>query len=224
VSKIHRVDQGTPEWYALRIGIPTASMFHKIITPGGKPSAQARGYMYRLIAERLLNEQMESGLDRIEHIERGKMDEPNARAQLSFTHNLELEPVGFVTDDAGRMGCSPDRLVAGSPEAVEIKCPAPWTQIGYLLDGPGDDYRPQVQGQMLVGEFEKVHFYSWHRQMPPKYLITNRDEKYIAVLFGLLDRFLDELDAETARARKMGSYAAYIRERAPELTNPLLAG
>jgi len=213
VSKIHRVDQGTAEWHALRIGKPTASMFHKIITPKtGKPSTQAQEYMYRLIAERLLNEEMEDGLGRIEWVERGKIEEPNAAAQMSFTHNLELEPVGFVTSDDGRLGCSPDRLIVGKNEAVEIKCPAPWTQIGRLLDGPGEDYRPQVQGQLMIGEFDKVHFYSWHRRMPPVYAITGRDERYIALLRDLLNRFLDELDAETERARRMGSFAAVMRE------------
>lgn len=212
MSKKHFVDQGTEEWHALRIGKPTASNFHKIITPKtGKPSSQARPYMYRLIAERLLNEPMEDAADRVEWVERGKIEQPNAEAQLAFTHNLELEPVGFVTDDAGKLGCSPDALIVGKAEAAEIKCPAPWTQIGYLLDGVGDDYRPQVQGQILIGEFERVHFYSWHGRMPPFYQITNRDDRYIALLEPLLRAFCDELERETERARKLGSYQEFVR-------------
>ena len=217
MSKIHRVDQGTAEWHALRIGLPTASMFHKIITPGGKASEQGRKYMYRLIAEILLNEQMDDGIGNQEWVERGKIEEPNAAAQLEFAHNLQLEPVGFVTTDDGRLGCTPDRLVVGKPEAVEIKCPAPWTQIGYMLDGPGNDYRPQVQGHLLIGEFEKVHFYSWHPRMPPVYAITTRDEPYIKTMSRLLADFLDDLAEETERARRMGSFSAFARhiERDP---------
>ena len=211
MSKIHRVDQGTAEWHALRIGVPTTSNFHKIITPGGKESAQARGYMYRLIAETLLNEPMDDGLGHLEWVERGKIEEPNAAAQLEFAHNLQLEPVGFVTTDDGRMGCTPDRLVVGKPEAVEIKCPSPPTQIGYLLDGPGNDYRPQVQGQLLIGGFERVHFYSWHPRMPPVYVITERDEKYIKLMTELLEPFLDKLERETERVRRMGSFSAFYR-------------
>ena len=217
MSKHHRVDQGTAEWHAVRIGIPTTSNFHKIITPGGKASAQARPYMFRLIAETLLNEQMEDGADRQEWVERGKIEEPNAAAQLEFAHNLQLEPVGFITTDDGRMGCTPDRLVVGRPEAVEIKCPAPWTQIGYMLDGPGKHYKPQVMGQLLIGEFERVHFYSWHPRMPPVYDITKRDEPYIRDMRDLLDKFLDKLDENTEKARRMGSFAAFARhiERDP---------
>ena len=33
---IHQVEQGTPEWFAVRLGIPTASNFAKIITSTGK--------------------------------------------------------------------------------------------------------------------------------------------------------------------------------------------
>jgi len=33
---IHEVEQNTPEWLTLRLGIPTASMFDKIVTPAGK--------------------------------------------------------------------------------------------------------------------------------------------------------------------------------------------
>lgn len=211
MSKKHFVDQGTDEWRAIRIGLPTASNFHKIITPKtGKPSTQAREYMYRLIAERLLNEEMEDNTH-TEWIERGKLEQPNAERQLQFTHNLELEPVGFVTTDDGRLGCSPDMLVVGKPEAVEIKCPAPWTQIGRLLDGVGDDYRPQVQGQLLIGEFEFVHFYSWHPRMPPVYVKTVRDERYIRLLQPLLHAFLDELDRQTEKARSLGSYQEFVR-------------
>lgn len=212
MAKKHFVDQGTEEWRALRIGVPTASNFHKIITPKtGKPSTQARGYMYQLIAEKLLNEQMEDGANRVEWVERGKIEQPNAERQLQFTHNLELEPVGFVTTDDGRLGCSPDALVVGKSEGVEIKCPLPPTQIGYLLDGLGDDYRPQVQGQILVAEFDHVHFYSWHPRMPPVYLRTVRDDRYIQILEPLLHKFLDELDTETERARSLGSYQEYVR-------------
>jgi hypothetical protein len=40
--KIHNCTQGTEEWRKLRAGIPTASEFHKIITPKtGQLSKQA---------------------------------------------------------------------------------------------------------------------------------------------------------------------------------------
>ena len=92
-------------------------------------------------------------------------------------------------------------------EAVEIKCPAPQTQTKYLLDGPGDDYRAQVQGHLLVGdEFQACHFYTYHPQMPPYHKITLPDRHYMVALQSALNAFCDALDVMTARARSLGAY------------------
>jgi hypothetical protein len=190
----------------VRLGIPTASQFHKVLTPTGKISSQCTAYSYRLIAERLLKESMDDQLGHVEWVQRGKQEQPNAERQLEFANGIKLDPVGFITSDDGRIGCSPDALIRGKPEAVEIKCPAPWTQVGYLLDGPGNDYRPQVQGQLLVGEFDRVHFYSWHPRMPAFHLATQPDGPYIRELRSALDAFCDLLDKQTERARALGAY------------------
>ena len=209
--KHHKVDQGSAEWYAVRLGIPTTSNFHKILTPGGKASTQARAYMYRLTAERLLRDTMDDQIGHVQWVEHGKMEEPHAAQQFEFITELQLEDVGFITTDDGRLGSSPDRLIKGRPECVEIKCPAPWTQIGYLIDGPGTDYRPQIQGQLLVGEFERGHFYSWNARMPPAHIITPRDEAYIRLLAPAMRAFLDELEAMTEKARALGAYVTTVR-------------
>jgi hypothetical protein len=204
--KVIQCEQGSEEWYEARLGRPTASQFHKIVTPGGKPSRQAQGYMYRLIAETLLHESMDDYLGSVQWIERGKMLEGDAAAQFEFTHNVELESVGLVTTDDGTMACSPDRLVAGRRAAVEIKCPAPWTHLGYLLDGPGADYRPQVQGQLMIGEFEQVVFYSYHPRCPAAEFVAHRDEPYIRVMRQLLRDFREQLAAALDRARALGIF------------------
>jgi hypothetical protein len=217
MSKIHRVDQGSAEWYKLRLGIPTASMFHKIVTPGGKESTQARAYMYRLIAERLLRDTMDQ-MPYVEWAERGKVVQPQAEQQFELVNEVKLEPGGFVTTDDGRLGCSPDALVMikGVPcEPVEIKCPAPWTQIGYLLDGPGNDYKPQVQGQLYVGAFDLAHFYAYHPQMPAAHVQTERDQKFMKTMADLLERFLDTLDKDTERARSLGAYVVTTTFESP---------
>jgi len=216
MSKLHRVDQGSAEWYRLRLGIPTASMFHKIITPGGKPSEQARGYMYRLIAERLLRDTMDQ-MPHVEWVDHGKAQQPMAEAQFALVNEVELEPGGFVTTNDGRLGCSPDALIMkpASAQPVEIKCPAPWTQIGYLLDGPGVQYRPQVQGQLHVGNFDVAHFYSYHPQMPAAHVVTERDRAYIASLSSALEAFCDLLDRDTERARALGAYVVVTNFETP---------
>lgn len=217
MSKIHLVDQGSAEWYAVRLGIPTASNFHKIVTPAKGELSTAKtmwDYMHRLIAERLLKDSMDSQL-KVEWIEHGKAEEPHAAQHFEFTNSVHLEPVGFVTNDEGRLGCSPDALIRGSREAVEIKCPAPWTQIGYLLDGPGADYQPQVQGQIWVGQFECVHFYSYHPRMPAQHIPTLPNPNYLPKLSSALSYFVDELDRRTERARALGAYVVTERVTRP---------
>lgn len=206
MSKLHFVDQGTTEWWKLRRGRPTASQFHRIVTPTGLASTQARAYMHKLIAERLLGETIEDDRYHGGWMERGTDLEPIAIERFATLKELTLQKVSFVTTDDERYGCSPDCLVKGSVEAVEIKCPAPWTQVRYLLDGPGTDYKAQVQGQMLVGGWKAVHFFAYHPQMPSAYLYTLRDEPYIRVMAEILDSFCKELDRETNRARSMGVY------------------
>lgn len=199
-------DQGSFAWYEARLGVATSSQFHRIITPGGKPSKQAIPYMYRLIAELLLRDVMDDYIGHVQWIERGKLLEPDAVSQFEFTHNVVLEPGGFITSDDGRIGCSPDRIVAGRREGVEIKCPAPWTHLQYLIEGPGDDYKPQVQGQLMVGEFDAVTLYSYHPRCPPAEYLTHPDEKFIRVLSQLLTDFLEQMDERLARCRALGAY------------------
>lgn len=206
--RVLSVQQGSQAWYEARIGIPTSSQFHKIITPSGKPSSQATAYMYRLIAEVLLHETMDDYLGHVQWVERGKLLEGDAVAQFEFTHNVVLEPGGFVTTDNGRLGCSPDRIVAGRHEVVEVKCPAPWTHLEYLIEGPGKDYRPQVQGQLLITDYDAVHFYSYHPRCPPAEYVTHRDVPFIRTMVQLLNDFLEQLDERLERCRSLGAYVA----------------
>lgn len=200
------VEQGSAAWYAARLGIPSASNFSKIITPGGKKSDQAKKYKYRLIAERLLRESQDDEIGHVRWVSAGKENEPFAAAHFQEVEGVELKKCGFFTTDDGRLGCSPDRLI-GDNQAMEIKCPAPFTQVGYLLDGLEDAYTAQVQGQLIVTGFEAIHFFSWHKQMPSVHKITKPDKNYQKVLKGYLSEFCDELDRDLERARAMGVYA-----------------
>ena len=56
---LHEVAQYSEGYDRLKIGIPTSSNFHKIITPQGKPSKQWREYACVLIAERILQHKIE---------------------------------------------------------------------------------------------------------------------------------------------------------------------
>ncbi|HEV2098729.1 MAG TPA: YqaJ viral recombinase family protein [Stellaceae bacterium] len=207
----HRVAQGSGEWLTLRAGMPTASQFHRIVTPAKwQLSKQARGYAFRLAAELLLNEVTES-IEGVEWIERGKELEPKAVEAYEFGQEIETQPCGFLTTDDGRLGATPDRLIVGAPAALEIKCPAPWTHLEYMIDGFGADYVVQAQGQIFVGEFDFVDRYSFHPSMPAVPQRTYRNDEQQRILGQALRYFLDMRDEILECARRQGVFAEHRR-------------
>jgi hypothetical protein len=60
VPILHDVPQYSEAYDRLKLGLPTSSVFAKIITPGGEPSQQWKSYAYHLIAERLLGRKVDS--------------------------------------------------------------------------------------------------------------------------------------------------------------------
>ena len=192
-------EQGTPEWFAARLGIPTASSFDKLITPTGKPSSQAKGYMCELLAEWLLNRDVKSFAGN-EWTERGQALEPEARAQYEFITDRQINTVGIVyMDDRKLVSASPDGLAfdAGTESymhGLEIKSPSPAVHVEYLLsDTMPDKYKAQVQGSMLVTDLDRWDFVSYHPDMDPAIITVRRDEKFIKTLSDILDQFVDEM-------------------------------
>jgi len=197
--------QGSDAWITARLGIPTASNFDKILTPGGKLSESARKYAFYLAAEHLLHRQLDS-IDNLEWVARGKDLEPEAVKNYEFLQDVQTREVGLITTDDGRIGASPDRFIIGKNAGLEIKCPAPHTHMGYMIDGFGKAYRVQVQGQLYVAELDFVERYSYHPEMPPVLEHTTRDEPYIKLLADALDQFCDDLAEIIRKAKSSGFF------------------
>lgn len=206
--------QGTPEWHRLRLGIPTASEFHRIVTPAKcELSKQSRQYMFRLVAEAVLHRPIEETIA-TEWIARGKDLERDAVRLYEIESAVRTLPIGFILTDDRKVGCSPDRLIQGLHAAVEIKCASPHVHLQYLMDGFGDDYKPQVQGQLWVGEFEWVDRFGYHPELPPATTRTHRDDGYITKLTRAVYDFLEQRDALMEKARALGLFE--VRSRLAE--------
>lgn len=189
--KIHDVEQGSDEWLKLRIGIPTASEFDKILTPGGEPSKQWEAYAHKILAEEMLGRPIEGY--KSQAMLAGTEREPESVAHYEFFYDIECTKVGFITDDAVRMGCSPDRLI-DTDGMLEAKNPEPHTHVGYLIDGKiNQTYWPQLQGQLFVAERAWVDVMSYYPDMPPKIVRVGRDEAYIKKLSDALWVFGNKL-------------------------------
>jgi hypothetical protein len=201
--KVHACHQGSQEWLYLRAGIPCASQMHRIITPTGKASTQAETYKFELLAERIL------GRPLVEHIswamDRGSALEKKAVQYFSFETDYKTEEVGFITDDLERWGCSPDRLV-GEHSLLEVKAPEIAEHMQNLLQD-GHAYKKhfiQVQSQMWIAERSEAWLLSYHPDLPWSLQRVNRDDKFIAILVPLVEKFCNELEQLSQYAKERG--------------------
>jgi hypothetical protein len=196
----HDVAQYSDEYDRLRLGIPTSSNFHKIITPQGKPSKQWREYACVLIAERILQQKIE--FYNSPAMERGLIAEADAVDWYEFDQDVTTQRVGFITDDNHTLGCSPDRLV-GAEGLLEIKAPLPHTQVDYWISGEiSERFRPQLQGQLYISQRSWVDIVCWHDVLPKLVMRVEPDEKFIEALdrelliFNyFIDRVMDKIRA-----------------------------
>jgi hypothetical protein len=197
----HNVQQGTPEWLQLRLGIPTASRFDDILTPKArKYAASARKYINELVAEWIVGEPLDSFTSFA--MEHGTMYEPEARSWYEFDTDTQVETVGFVTNDAGTVGCSPDGLV-GADGITEIKCPQPIRHVENVLGGDIATIG-QVQGCIWVCEREWVDTISYHPRIAPAVVRVWRDDEYLAALATAMDQFSDELAQAKEQVEALG--------------------
>lgn len=187
------IEQGTPEWHSIRAGKPTASEISKIVTSTGKISAQRTEYLYRLAGERVLGTVEQNGLNTV-WTRRGTELEPEARSVYAMEAEVEVEEVGFITDDQGQYGCSPDGLIIPN-KGLEIKCPSLSVFVGYVLGGKlPTEYKVQVQTSLFITGFERWDFFAYYPDMKPFQLTIEPDLKFHEILKEELERFCDDLE------------------------------
>lgn len=190
--KIIECVQNSPEWFAARLGKPSASNFDQIITTKGEPSKQRTKYLYRLAGERVAGKAEETYQNA--NMLCGVEMEKEARELYQIMTDEEVVQVGFCTDDEGKYGASPDSLV-GDKGGLEIKCPLMSTHVGYLIEGTlPTDYFTQVQGNLLVTGREWWIFESYYPAIKPFIIKVERDEKFIKALKIELEIFVQELE------------------------------
>lgn len=189
------IEQGTPEWFACRAGIPTASNFATVMAKGeGKTRSQ---YMRKLAGEILTGEISEQFSNA--HTDRGNEMEGDARATYAFINDVQMTQVGFIRN--GNKGASPDSLV-GDKGGLEIKTALPHIQIDRLiLDRLPPEHKAQVQGNLWIAEREWWDFVSYWPKLPLLTVRVYRDEDYIKTMSDEIDRFNDELAALVERIR-----------------------
>lgn len=180
--RVSEFEQRTEGWFAERLGKPTASSFHRLITPTGKKCSSADNYINELVAERITGKQTSTFTS--EAMQRGADMEPEARSTYELITSKKVSDIGLCLHDILDCGASPDGLIDDGKGVLEIKCPMQHTMVGYLRAGdvlPGK-FIPQVQGQLWITGLEYCDFLAYHPEMKVLLAQIQRDEEYIEKL------------------------------------------
>jgi putative phage-type endonuclease len=204
---IEMMDQGSEEWFTIRIGKVTASRVADVIakTKTGY-SASRDNYMAQLVCERLTGQKGESFTNAA--MQHGTETEPLARAAYEALKDVLVDEVGFVPHPTIEMaGASPDGMV-GEDGLIEIKCPNTATHIDTLLSQtvPGK-YNTQMQFQMACTGRKWCDFVSFDNRLPEELQLfvmrVPRDEVFIRLIEAEIVQFLAELDDKINKLMKV---------------------
>ncbi len=200
---LYDIQQGTPEWFEVRRGIPTASNF-KTIMVGGKGCDT---YKRKLAGELKTGRPAEAF--KTPAMQRGNDMEPEARDYFSRKQMVDVTQCGFVRRklSSGRyVGASPDGLFKAGigallPDSIlEIKTMQPDLMIASRQDGYNPNECPsehvsQVQGNLWVTDMKRAELIVYYSGMGCNHYTVARDERYIAELVKAVERFDVELAA-----------------------------
>lgn len=207
--QIFDYEQYSPEWWALRTGLPTASQFAKVMakTPKGNgPGATQKTYMRKLAGEIITGKPMESYSNG--HMQRGHEEEAESLDLYALIANEDPEKVGFILNSIKKMGASPDALV-GDKGVVEIKSKTADLLIEWILkDQFPPEHKAQCQGHLLVSEREWVDIVGYSPGMPLFLKRAHRDEGYIKIMSSEIDRFNEELQVLVEQIKIYGHFKA----------------
>lgn len=181
------MQQGTPEWLAMRAGKFTGSRFADLMaTTRSGPSASRTNLIVTLALEILTGEPEQTYQN--DAMRRGTELEPFARGAYEAHTGELVEQVAFIEHPTmPYVGVSPDGLL-GSDGLIEIKCPASQAKhLAALRDGShAAEYRWQIQGQLWVTGRQWCDAVSYDPRFPEGLQLAihrvERDEKAIKAL------------------------------------------
>ena len=195
--RLYTYPQRSPQWYAARTGVITASRFKDALDTlkSGAPGAKRLAYRDDLVTERITG-------DLTDHyatwqMKRGTDLEPDALKAYEQVTGLTVDPVGFTMLDDLPIGASPDGFVSMTG-MVEFKCPASgaemvkaWTDWPAFFAG----YEAQVRGQMWVAEREWCDLCVYHPKFPLLVRRIEWDEEKQNALRDSIVKFESEVSA-----------------------------
>lgn len=198
---IIEVDQQTPEWLQMRVGMVTGSRVADVIAKRVKGTGELKcraDYRMEIICECLTGRASEHYVTPA--MEWGIETEPLARAAYEMRLDIDTQPGGFaIHDEISRFGASPDGLI-GADGVLEIKCPTTATHLEWIQNGIlPPEYQPQMLAEMACTGRAWCDFVSFDPRLPKKLQLFvrryPRDDERIAAIEGEVLTFLEEVIA-----------------------------
>lgn len=181
------IAENTPEWFAARVGIPTASLLSDIMSNERGNKGGPGAPFFKLVDEKCA--EIIAGVIRPTGTsfaaQRGVDLEPLAlKVYAEMTGEVIRKP-GLLMHKSLRFGASPDAVRVSDGNIVEVKCPESWPAVVRLrCDQDVSDYRDQIQGQLCVTGAAWCDLVVFDDRLPPDSAMTvirvPRDEKHIA--------------------------------------------
>lgn len=198
--KVIDCEQGTPEWFAARTGVITASRFKDAcsVLKSGEPAQASRDYAMELVFERLTGDMAPKFVNTA--MTRGSELEPDAADAYAVETGEMLESIGFVLHDALPIGCSPDRLV-GDDGLIEIKCPMDVKRVLTMWQtGDASEYFHQIQGQLWLTGRKWCDLVVYDPRLGAAGMSLyikriERDSGFIADMAATLERFVKQVES-----------------------------
>jgi hypothetical protein len=146
-------NQATPDWFAARIGVCTASMFRVArsrLKDGKTLTEAADDYAFGLAAQRFAGKAIGEEQFETWQMKRGQRLEDGARICHMAEIGVRVRPVGIVLSDDRAFGASADGWI-GEDGGAEYKCLAgPGSMKAVYLHDDITFYMDQVQGNLWL--------------------------------------------------------------------------
>jgi hypothetical protein len=196
------IQQKSWDWFKLRAGKVTGSELKNLITDKLAirkwTTEMPNSYLHRKLAEKWRGEALQSFGGNAQ-TDQGAIYEEQARNFFGSLLEADIEQVGGIESDDGRLWCSPDGLL-NDTVGLEIKCPNADTIIGWVLaGGVPEEHVLQVQFSLWVSGFKHWLFMAWCKDLPHLAITVEPDQAIVSTIEEAVRDFNARMDAGFAK-------------------------
>lgn len=202
------VEQGSPEWFAARLGLVTASKAADMLAKTAKSGwgASRENLKWQLVLERMTGRSQEKAFTSAA-MTRGTELEPQARGGYEALTGHLVRTCGFLKHATLAAGASLDGYIGDYQVLVSIKCREAKAHAEHILTGAiPNSARQQMRHELWLTGAADHHYVSWHPDFPEalqmRVHVLHAKDLDIPGYENELRIFLREVDEAEAKLRK----------------------